>query len=144
MTKVASPVSTGGGGSDYEKRVGAYYLAATLLGSVPRGLEAGITREVRFQRLFEGEPLDDLVIIADLPIGEAKLALQIKRDLTFGEKNEIFDEVLRACWETFNSPGFNIGIDRFGIVVALYSKNIDEHYQIKWLDIFRKLLNLET
>ena len=129
MTKVASPVSTGGGGNDYEKRVGAYYLAATLLGSVPRGLEAGITREVRFQRLFEGEPLDDLVIIADLPISVAKLALQIKRDLTFGEKDEIFDEVLRACWETFKSPDFNIGIDRFGIVIALYSKNIDEHYQ---------------
>ncbi|OKH26513.1 hypothetical protein NIES593_00125 [Hydrococcus rivularis NIES-593] len=129
MTKVASPVSTGGGGSDYEKRVGAYYLAALLLGSVPRGLEAGITREVRFQRLFEGEPLDDLVIIADLTVGEVKLALQVKRDLTFGEKDETFDEVILACWETFKSPKFNIGIDRFGIVIALYSKNIDENYQ---------------
>lgn len=129
MTKVASPVSTGGGGNDYEKRVGAYYLAATMLGSVPRGLEAGIAREVRFQRLYEGEPLDDLVVIADQPEGKAKLALQIKRDLTFGEQNQTFDDVIRACWETFKSPQFKIGIDRFGIVVALYSKKFDEHYQ---------------
>ena len=129
MTKVASPISTGGAGSDYEKQVGAYYLAALLLQAVPRGQEAGVTREVRFQRLYEGEPLDDLIIVSDLPVGEAKLALQIKRDLTFGEKDKIFDEVIQACWETFKSTNFHIGIDRFGIGIGLYSKNIDEYYQ---------------
>jgi hypothetical protein len=130
MTKVASPISTGGAGSDYEKRVGAYYLAALLLQAVPRGQEAGVTREVRFQRLYEGEPLDDLIIVSDLPVGEAKLALQIKRDLTFGEKDKIFGEVIQACWETFKSTNFHIGIDRFGIGIGLYSKNIDEYYQM--------------
>lgn len=129
MTKVASPISTGGAGSDYEKRVGAYYLAALLLQAVPRGQEAGVTRKVRFQRLYEGELLDDLIIVSELPVGEAKLALQIKRDLTFGEKNETFDEVIQACWETFKSTNFHIGIDRFGLGIGLYSKNIDEYYQ---------------
>ncbi|MEC4806938.1 MAG: ATP-binding protein [Jaaginema sp. PMC 1079.18] len=129
MTKVASPISTGGVGPDYEKRVGAYYLAALLLQAVPRGQEAGVTQEVRFQRLYEGEPLDDLIIVSELPVGEAKLALQIKRDLTFGEKNETFEEVIQACWETFKSTNFHIGIDRFGIGIGLYSKNIDEYYQ---------------
>ncbi len=129
MAEVASPISTGGAGSDYEKRVGAYYLAALLLQAVPRGQEAGVTREVRFQRLYEGEPLDDLIIVLELPVGEAKLALQIKRDLTFGEKDKTFDEVIQACWETFKSSEFHIGIDRFGIGIGLYSKNIDEYYQ---------------
>lgn len=129
MGKVASPFSTGGGGSNYEDWVGAYYLAALLLQAVPRGQEAGVTREVRFQRLYEGEPLDDLVIISDFPGGEAKLTLQIKRDLTFGEKDDIFDEVIQACWETFKSTNFHIGIDRFGVGIGLYSKNIDEYYQ---------------
>ena len=50
-TNVASPFSTGGGGSDFERRVGAYYLAMALLRSIPRGQDAGLTREVRFQRL---------------------------------------------------------------------------------------------
>src|SRR5437667_6402113 len=108
---VASPFSTGGGGPDYEGQVGACYLAMALLRAVPRGQSAGLVREVRFQRLYEGEPLDDLVIVSDLPVGEAKLALQIKRDLTFGEKDSIFDEVLRACWATFTSSQFTVGID---------------------------------
>jgi hypothetical protein len=130
MQKTAvSPVSTGGGGSDYERQVGACYLAMALLRTVPRGQAAGLAREVRFQRLYEGEPLDDLVIVSDLPVGEAKLALQIKRDLTFGERDPIFDEVLRACWATFTSSRFTLGIDRFGIVIGLYSKKIDEHFQ---------------
>jgi hypothetical protein len=86
---VASPYSTGGGGSDFERRVGGYYLAMALLRSIPRGQEAGLTHEVKFQRLYEGEPLDDLIIHSELPVGEAKLALQIKRDLTFGEANEV-------------------------------------------------------
>jgi len=134
MKKVASPVSTGGVGSDYENRVGAYYLSALLLQAVPRGQEAGVTKEVRFQRLYEGEPLDDLIIVSDLPVGEAKLALQIKRNLTFGEKDKIFDEVIQACWETFKSSDFQVDIDRFGMGIGLYSKDIDQHYQsvITW------------
>lgn len=127
--QIASPYSTGGGGGEYADEVAAYYLAATLLRSVPRGQEGGITREVRFQRLYEGEPLDDLVIYSDLPVGEAKLALQIKRDLSFGNKDQTFDEVISACWETFKSAKFILGVDRFGIVIALYSKNINEYYQ---------------
>jgi predicted AAA+ superfamily ATPase len=148
MTKLASPFSTGSGGPDFERRVGAYFLATVLLRAVPRGQEAGIAREARFQQLYDNEPLDDLVVFSDLPVGETKLtlpkfplqietaktALQIKRDLVFGEKDKTFDEVIRACWETLKSPKFNLGIDRFGIVIGLYSKKIDEHYQsvLRW------------
>lgn len=127
--QIASPYSTGGGGPNYEAYVTAYYLASVLIGSVPRGQEAGITREVRLQRLYEGEDLDDLIIISDLTTGEAKLALQMKRDLAFGEKDSTFDEVIGACWNTFKSSEFNLGRDRFGIVIGLYSKTIDEYYQ---------------
>ncbi len=128
-TNVAPPFSTGGGGSDFERRVGAYYLAMALLRSIPRGQAAGLTREVRFQRLYEGDPLDDLIILSDLPVGESKLALQIKRDLVFGQADEIFDKVMRASWDTFKSPRFILGTDRFGIALGLYSKRIDEYYQ---------------
>lgn len=129
LRKISSPVSTGGAGSDFERRVGAYYLAVTLLGGIPRGTKAGVTREVRFQRLYQGEPLDDLIVVSDLLAGEAKLALQLKRDITFGDNDEIFDEVMNACWQTFVSTQFNHSIDRFGLCLALYSRNIDEYYQ---------------
>src|SRR4051794_39053331 len=81
--KIASPIATGGAGSSFEHRVGACYLAALLAETVPFGLAAGVAHEVQFQRLFAGEPLDDLVVVADHPVGSAKLALQIKRDLVF-------------------------------------------------------------
>lgn len=126
--KIASPISTGGGGTDYERRVSAYYLAMTLLGAVPRGQHAGVTREVRFQRLYEGDPLDDLVVYSETPAGQSRLALQIKRDLAFGEENEYFSEVMRVSWETFKSARFNPETDRFGVCLALYSKTIDEYY----------------
>ncbi|HZS09349.1 MAG TPA: ATP-binding protein [Blastocatellia bacterium] len=127
--KLSSPVSTGGEGTRLEHEVGAFYLALLLLNAVPRGLDGGVIKEVRFQQLYAGEPLDDIVATAELPDGDAKLAIQYKRDLAFGEGDKIFDEVLRACWDTFRSSDFKIGRDRMGIGLALYSKTVDEHYQ---------------
>jgi hypothetical protein len=126
---LASPYSTGGGGSDLEHRVGASYLAAALCGVVPRGQPAGITTTVNFQRLYEGHSLDDIVVYSTVATGEAKLALQIKRNLAIGEDNPLFADVMRACWLTYMSPLFNYGVDRFGIVVGLYGQRIDEYYQ---------------
>ena len=127
--KLASPFSTGGGGDDLQGQVGAYYLAGLLTGHVPRGLEVGTIEEVRFQRLYEGEPLDDLVCVAGTITGLSKLSLQIKNDLTFGEKDDLFNDVMAACWQTFNSPKFDRTRDRFGIVLGVYKGKIDEHYQ---------------
>jgi len=129
QVNVASPYSTGGGGGDLEHRVGASYLAAALCGVVPRGQPAGITTTVSFQRLYEGHSLDDIVVYSTVATGEAKLALQLKRNLAIGEDNPLFADVMRACWLTYTSPLFNYGIDRFGIVVGLYGQRIDEHYQ---------------
>lgn len=123
---VASPVSTGGAGSDFERKVGAAYLASAVLRSACRGFSAGSVTEVRFQRRFEGEPADDIKVLCALAAGDAKLTLQVKRDLTFGEKDPVFDEVMRALWETFQDPAFKRELDRFGIVIALESKRISE------------------
>jgi len=125
---IASPYSTGGGGHSFEQKVGAYYLSTLLLRTVPRGQSTGVTQEVKFQRLFEGQPLDDLIIVTELPNGKAQLALQIKRDLSFGE-NDLFNEVVNACWQTFKSSSFQFGRDRFGIIVGIYNKDIAEHYE---------------
>lgn len=125
---VVSPFATGGGGVEFEKYVGAYYLALLLLDSIPFGLPAGAIREVEFQRAFAGEPLDDLIVRAELPTSTVKLALQVKRDLTFGAQNDVFREVMAAAWETFTGA-FTPGLDRLGFVLALYSKQVDEHFQ---------------
>ena len=86
-------------------------------------------REIQFQALYRGEPVDDLVVRSSLPQREIKLALQIKHDLTFGEKDDTFDDVLYACWEMFTEALFVRGFDRFGIALGLFSKTIDEYYK---------------
>ena len=119
--KIASPYSTGGGGSNFEDYVGAYYLAMMLLRAAPLGQStAAIAREVQFQSLYRGEPVDDLRVLSNLPQGEMKLALQIKHDLTFGGKDDTFNEVLYACWQTFTASSFVLGFDRFGIALGVY------------------------
>lgn len=123
---VASPISTGGGGGDFERRVGAAYLVSALLRSGCRGITSGTVTEVRFQRLFEGEPADDIKVLCDLPAGQAKLTLQVKHDLTFGEKDPVFNEVITALWETFKDSAFKKGHDRFGIAMALEAKRVSE------------------
>jgi hypothetical protein len=127
--QLTSPFSTGGGGDDFQFQVGAYYLAGLLLRHVPRGLDAGTLAEVRFQRLYEGVPLDDLVCAANTAIGSSQLVLQIKKDLTFGDKDETFSEVMAACWQTYISPRFDRGKDRFGIVLGVYQTKVDRHFQ---------------
>ena len=127
---VASPVSTGGGGSDFEKLVGAYYLAAIATGTGARGCPDGQVQEVRFQRVYQGQPMDDLIVVVRSSSSfVSKVALQIKRDLVFGQESPLFDKVLRGCWDTFTSSQFNTEHDRFGVVLALYSRSIDEYYQ---------------
>lgn len=126
---VASPFSTGGGGSDFERWVVAHYLATILIKGVPRGLNGGTSKEVRVQRKFHNSPLDDLIVAANLASGRAQLSLQVKRDLGFGEDNAQFNDVMEACWQTYSSNTFHFGIDRFGVCLGLYSKKVDEYYQ---------------
>jgi ATPase family associated with various cellular activities (AAA) len=128
VNELASPYSTGGGGEDFEARVLAYYLGCVLTRSIPRGLPDAVATSVSSQALYQCEPLDDILVRAERSDGEAKLALQVKRDIAFGEKDEKFEDVMRRAWETFTAEAFREGVDRFGIVLGLYGKTVDEHY----------------
>jgi hypothetical protein len=57
-----------------------------------------------------------------------RLSLQLKRDLHLTEKNSTFDEVLRACWDTFCGTSFRFGLDRLGMALQVYNKRVDEHF----------------
>ncbi|HEX7705216.1 MAG TPA: AAA family ATPase [Thermoanaerobaculia bacterium] len=128
MSELASPYSTGGGGGDFETRVLAYYLGCVLTQAIPRGLPDATASSVSSQALYQGTPLDDILVRANRGDGEAQLALQVKRDLTFGEENEEVQDVMRRAWETFTASAFHEDVDRCGVALGLYSKKIDEHY----------------
>ena len=127
--RTSSPYTTGGGGFDFERGVTACYLVALLRSTAARGQDRGMVKEVRLQRAFEGEPLDDLVIISDTVMGEAKLSLQVKHDLTFGSKDATFKRVISDSWDTFRREEFVQFRDRFGVVIGTYSRNVDKYYR---------------
>jgi hypothetical protein len=60
---MASPYATGGGGTQFETSVAAYYLAALLCELPARGTLGDAPTNVRSQRANLGAPLDDLVIL---------------------------------------------------------------------------------
>ena len=122
-----TPYVTGGGGTDFEQRVGVMYLAFLLSGQSPPGLNERV-KEVGFQQSYR-DILDDLTIIYDGHGGEQqKLVLQIKSRLRLTDGNNDFSRIMQDCWNTFNGKapsGFNRDKDRFGIVAGMPSNMND-------------------
>lgn len=135
----SNPFSTGGGGVTFEQLVGASYLVSLLIGDIPRGLDWGITKAVKFQHRWSGCLLDDAVITSTNGDTERKLALQVKHDLTFSASasNTTFARVIEDCWNTFSSSlgwQFNQGTDRIGIGLGVYRSKLARHFQplLEW------------
>src|SRR5438128_8593034 len=89
-----SPTATGPAGSLFEGQVGAHCVLALLAGE-PRGLPGVMVDRVEFQRAAEGRPLDDVVVHGHDSIGAAvTLEIQVKREITFAPKDEVFKDVV--------------------------------------------------
>ena len=83
---MSSPYSTGGGGTQFETRVIAYYAAAVLAESLARALPGLHATEVLTPRADLGEPLDDVIVSGVTEDGRtAKLSVQAKSSLRFTE-----------------------------------------------------------
>ena len=127
---MSSPYSTGGGGTQFEARVTAYYLAAVLAEARGRALPGFYATEVLTQRAALGEPLDDLVVNGLSRDGTAtKLSLQAKSSLRFTEADEEWQAVLGQAWATFKQASFDVERHRVGVAVADYHAKADKHYQ---------------
>ena len=130
MITMASPDSTGGGGTHFEARVVAYYLAATLAEAPARAVPGLHVTQVLTQRAAFGEPLDDLVVNGILEDGRStKLSLQVKSTLTFTEKDTEWILVLGQAWTTFVSGKFDADRDRLGVAISSYNARADRYYQ---------------
>lgn len=127
---MASPYSTGGGGTHFEARVAASCLVAVLCESVVRGLPGEFATSVRTQRASFGDPLDDIIVNGVHQDGRpTELDLQIKTKLTFTENDEEWIAVLKQAWDTFSKATFDPTVHRFGVAIATYNARVDQHYQ---------------
>lgn len=123
-----SPFSTGGGGYEYERMVGAVYLAAMIRGSHVPGVDGAVTR-VRFQQRGAGHLLDDLVVEFDGDGASHSLSLQVKHGLRVGT-SQAFKDLIADCWKMYTGQGggvFDPSSDRLGIVVPHVSTSANDH-----------------
>ncbi|WP_409019839.1 hypothetical protein [Brevundimonas vesicularis] len=122
---MASPYSTGGGGTHFKARVAASYLAATFAEAPARGVPGLFVIEVLTQRAAFGDPLDDLVISGQLADGtRSKLHLQVKNELAFTENDSAWVSTLQQAWDTFNGV-FDDTKDR--LCASFYRDQLGRH-----------------
>ncbi len=127
---MAAPDSTGGGGTHFEARVVAYYLAAMFAEAPARAVPGLYVTQVLTQRASFGEPLDDVIVIGIMDSGQStKLALQVKSTLTFTENDPEWVAVLGQAWATFTSDTFDSTRDRLAVAISSYNARADKYYQ---------------
>lgn len=127
---MSSPYSTGGGGTQFETRVVAYYAAAVLAESAARALPGLQAKQVLTQRGDFGEPLDDVIVSGISDDGRTtKLSLQVKSSLRFTEADSEWVAVLGQAWATFTNDEFDTDLHRLGVVISSYHARADKYYQ---------------
>ena len=114
---IVSPFSTGGGGTDFEWRVATFYVASMMANSPARGASAGSVTAVKLQQRNLGNPVDDVIVVTSSDNTTRTLFLQAKHALRFTD-SELFEEVLRACWNQYSASGFSAGKDRIGTAIG--------------------------
>ncbi|MDN4591706.1 hypothetical protein DBA29_24790 [Xenophilus aerolatus] len=130
---VASVISTGGAGGDFERRVGAYFLALLLTKSFMPIFSDAAPQRVHFQARRLGWRIDDLVVEAQSEAGLThRVAAQIKRTFTLSLNDEECRETLAAAWADFNNATlFQQGRDAIVLVTFLGTNRIQR--DVRWL-----------
>lgn len=130
MSEATSPAASGPAGGHFEGQIGAAYLLAMLVNAEPRGLPGTIIDRVEFQRAGEGYSLDDVIVHAHDPSGNpATLEIQVKRDVKFSPKDEIFEKVVRQIAKASATTDFWNRRHELGIAISRSSHKIDGAYQ---------------
>ena len=116
----ASPISSGGGGTFFEQHVDALFLALLLVRAPLPILKDCQVEEVHLQSEHLGWNTDDVLIVAARPDGVVRqLAIQVKRQFTISEKDEICKKAFGDFWADFRGAEFDPANDRLALVTLL-------------------------
>lgn len=130
---VASVISTGGAGNDFERRVGAYFLALLLTRSFAPIFPDSAPTRVHFQAGRLGWRIDDLVVEVSSESGQQRnLAAQVKRTFTVSASDGECQDTITAAWRDFsNAALFQQGSDALVLVTYLGTNRIQHDF--RWL-----------
>ncbi|HOW26925.1 MAG TPA: hypothetical protein PK876_00275 [Elusimicrobiota bacterium] len=103
--QISNPVSTGGGGVNFEVQVQASFVALMLTGGFSPCLPCQSIRKIKLQGRHAGYQTDDLVVFTTNLDGSdgPRLLGQVKRSISITPGDSVFGEVLKAAWSDFNN-----------------------------------------
>jgi hypothetical protein len=128
--QVAPPAATANAGSQFEAKVGAFYLLALIAEAEPRGLPGATIGSVRLQQRGSGHPLDDVIIQAANADGSpAVLEIQAKRSLTFTASDTEFRDVVVQIWEASQKPEFESSRYELAVAIARTTTRVESACQ---------------
>ncbi|MEU2448287.1 hypothetical protein ABZ588_32890 [Streptomyces althioticus] len=116
MSRGASSIGTGGGGTIYEYRVTALDLVSLLCGVSVPGLDV-VPDAVRLQQGSEF-PLDDVVVLSRKGSYQLVVERQVKRSLEIAPSSEPWRKTMRQCLQSLESFGDEIDADRHRLGVT--------------------------
>src|SRR5690606_7199209 len=128
MSNKGSVFQKGGGGTNFEQLVQTAFLTTLIIrGNVPC-IASGELLEVALQVTNRGYATDDFLAIAKSPIGEHRLLIQVKHDISFTIENEKFKEVISAFWKDYsNTSIFDKTRDKLIVVKNGLTKDERNH-----------------
>ena len=115
----SNPISTGGGGTNFETRVQAAFAVLMLSRGVAPCLLYPIVK-IKLQGRYAGFKTDDCIVFSkQLHTGkEAKLIAQIKRSIGITKKDEEFAKVIHSAWKDFNGEIFDADTDAIALITG--------------------------
>ncbi|KEO73668.1 hypothetical protein [Anditalea andensis] len=130
MSNKGSVFQKGGGGTNFEQSIqAAFTVSLAIRGSAPC-LPANEIIEVSFQNTSKGYETDDLLVVAKSGLGEHRLLMQIKHDVSFTENDGTFKEVLQSFWKDYNNTAiFDRTKDKLIIVKGGLTKDERNHFK---------------
>lgn len=134
-TSAASPSASGPAGALFEGQVGAHYLLTLLAEADARGLPGAKIDCVELQRAGEGHPLDDVIVRATLPTGDAALLeIQVKRTVKFTASDSVFKDVIEQLAQAYRKLDLSSTRHLFAVAIERTSFKIDGAYQdvLRW------------
>ena len=113
---VASPVSTGGGGEQFEQHVAALTLGLLLVRGMPPILTDTSVVEVQLQTRHRGWRTDDLLVIGERSDGSRRqLALQVKRSFRVSAGDDDCRTTILGMWNDFLADRFDESQDQLAV-----------------------------
>ena len=114
---VSSPISSGGGGEQFEQHVAGLALGLLLVRGIPPILTDTSVFEVHLQTGHQGWCTDDLLIIGEKGDGtRRRLALQAKRSFRVSARDDDCRKTVTGMWNDFLSNRFDESQDQMAVV----------------------------